>query len=102
MRPRILTAVAASVSVLIIAGAHAQGMCSKPQTPSCAIEPGRFAGEEEYDQCRLQMLKYKSSMETYAVCHDDADRRTEGQSARDELEQSLAVFNRKARGEHDR
>jgi hypothetical protein len=76
-------------------------MCSKPEAPSCAIERGRFAGLDDYDQCRMLMLKYKGGMEGYADCLDGASRPTEGQSARDELEANLVQFNRKARGEHD-
>jgi hypothetical protein len=47
------------------------------------------------------MLKYKGDMEGYAGCLDQASRPTDGQSARDELEKNLALFNRKARGELD-
>jgi hypothetical protein len=102
MRARTGSVVAASVYlVAALTAAQAQGTCSKPEIPSCAIERGRFTGEEDYDKCRFQMLKHKSGMESYAECLDGASRPTDGQSARDELEQGLAQFNRKARGELD-
>jgi hypothetical protein len=101
MRLRIRSAVVACVSLLTIAAAHAEGACSKPRTPSCATEPGRFEGEEGYDQCRMLMLKYKSGMEGFAECLDQASLPANAESARNELEQSLALFNRKARGEYD-
>jgi hypothetical protein len=99
MGARIHDVVAACVYLAAVAGAQAQGTCSKPQAPACAVERGQFDGQAGYDQCRMQMLAYKGGMEGYADCLDQASRPTDGQSARDELEAILTTFNRKARGE---
>jgi hypothetical protein len=101
MRARTGSVVAASVYVAALAGAYAQGMCPKPETPACAVERGRFAREDDYEKCRIQMITHKGGMEDYAQCLDGGGRPTDGQSARDELEKDLALFNRKARGELD-
>src|SRR6185436_6902732 len=101
MRPLLRGAAAACAYVVTLAAGHAQGVCSKPEAPACAIERGRFSGEEDYDQCRMLMIKYKSGMEGYAGCLDEASRPSDGQSARDELEENLTQFNRKARGDND-
>jgi hypothetical protein len=101
MRPLLRSAAAACAYVATLAAGHTQGTCSKPETPSCAIGKGRFAREADYDQCRVQMLKYKGDMEGYAGCLDQASRPMDGPSARDELDKNLALFNRKARGELD-
>jgi hypothetical protein len=93
--------IATCAYVAAVTGGHTEAMCSKPEAPSCGIDKGLFARPADYDECRLQMIKYKSGMEGYAECLNGADRRSDGQSARDELEKTLAQFNRKARGEQD-
>jgi hypothetical protein len=47
----------------------------------------------------MQMIAYKGGMETYAACLKEGAQSPEEQSARDELENTLSQFNRRARGE---
>ena len=75
----------------------AHGACTKPDAPACARERTPFAGEDDFDRCRFQMLAYKTEMEAVAACL-----KKDGQDARpaeEELEGTLAQFNRRARGE---
>lgn len=85
----------------VITAAHAQGVCTKPDTPACATGGGPFSGEAAYDECRKQMIAYKAGMEAYAACLDESEWPADGLIARTELESSLARFNRRARGEQD-
>jgi hypothetical protein len=86
-----------AVGFLMSGPAHAA--CSKPDIPACAVQGGAFAGEADYDQCRKQMLIYKSDMEKHSACSKEAGRPQDGQSSEEELEATLAKFNRRARGE---
>jgi hypothetical protein len=95
MRAAAITCVAAGV--LISGPAHAA--CSKPDIPACAVQGGAFPGESDYDQCRKQMLIYKSDMEKHSACSKEAGRQQDGQASEEELEATLAKFNRRARGE---
>jgi hypothetical protein len=73
--------------------------CSKPDTPACAVEKGAFSSAAVFDQCRIQMLAYKDAMEKHASCNREAGSPQEGQSSEQELQATLAQFNRRARGE---
>ena len=83
---------------ILIAG-PSYGACAKPEAPVCGEKPGAFANHADFDQCRLQMISYKSGMETFANCLQNEGQSAQEQSARDELETVLARFNRRARGE---
>jgi hypothetical protein len=86
-----------AVGVLISGTAHAD--CTKPDIPACAVQSGGFATEADYDRCRKQMLLFKSEMEAHSSCARGAGRPQEGQASAEELEATLAKFNRRARGE---
>jgi hypothetical protein len=86
-----------TVGVLISGAALAD--CTKPDTPACAVQSGGFATEADYDRCRKQMLAFKSEMEGHSSCAREAGRPQEGQTSAEELEATLAKFNRRARGE---
>jgi hypothetical protein len=45
------------------------------------------------------MLAFKSDMESHSLCAAAAGRPQEGQASAEELEATLARFNRRARGE---
>ncbi len=87
----------AASGVLISAPSHAA--CAKPDIPACGIAKGAFSGEADFDQCRMQMITYKGEMEKHAACAKEAGRPQQEQSAEQELEATLAQFNRRARGE---
>jgi hypothetical protein len=86
-----------TIGILIAGPSH--GACTKPNTPACAIQNNAFPSPADFDQCRMQMIAYKGGMETYAACLKEAAQSPEEQSARDELENTLSQFNRRARGE---
>ena len=90
--------VAVAATVILIAG-PSHGACTKPETPACALERGPFPREEDFDQCRMQMIGYKGNMERYASCLDESEWPTDGLLARTELETTLGQYNRRARGE---
>src|SRR5688572_29379096 len=54
-------------TVALLAATQSYAACTKPQTPSCAIE-GKFAKAADQDRCRLQMLPYQGAMEAFAEC----------------------------------
>ena len=95
MRIAAFTYVAAG---FLLAG-PAYAACSKPDIPACAVQSGGFATEADYDRCRKQMLAFKSDMESHSLCAAAAGRPQEGQASAEELEATLARFNRRARGE---
>lgn len=81
----------------ILLAAPAYAACTKPDVPACATQRGAFAGESDFDQCRNQMLAYKGGMEILAACLKEEKK--DDKPANDELEDVLAKFNRRARGE---
>jgi hypothetical protein len=89
--------------VLVIAGilvaGPSYGACTKPEAPSCALQTGAFAGQAIFDSCRLEMIAYRRTMEAFAECHQKDGQAAQEKAARDELEDVLARFNRRARGE---
>jgi hypothetical protein len=88
----------AAIAVLLAGPSH--GACTRPDKPSCATAKTPFSGQADYDACRVEMIAYKGGMENLAQCL-----RSDGQSAADqravlaEMENALAQFNRRARGE---
>jgi hypothetical protein len=94
---RTASSICVAVGVLISGLAHAD--CTKPDIPACAVQSGGFATEADYDRCRKQMLAFKSDMESHSLCAAAAGRPQEGQASAEELEATLARFNRRARGE---
>jgi hypothetical protein len=87
----------AAIGILILSPAHAA--CTKPAIPACAVEKGGFASDASFDQCRMQMLAYKDAMEMHASCAKEAGSAQQAQSSEEELQATLAIFNRRARGE---
>jgi len=87
--------ISAIFAAMLTGAAH--GQCTKPDAPACASAKTPFVGEKDFDECRFQMLAYKSEMEAVAAClkKDGQDER----QAEAELEATLAQFNRRARGE---
>jgi len=87
------------VTIATLISEPAYAACTKPDIPACAVEKGAFASEANFDQCRMQMLAYKDGMEQHATCTKEAGSPQEGQATEDELQATLAKFNRRARGE---
>ena len=87
----------AAFVALMSGPAHAA--CTKPAIPACAIEKGGFSSPAKYDECRLQMIAYKGAMEQHAACAKEAGSPQEEKSSEDELQATLATFNKRARGE---
>ena len=94
---RSLALVFACIGILITGPSY--GACTKPDAPSCATETAAFADLADFDRCRTQMLAYKGSMESLITCFQKEGEPAQEQSARDELENTLSRFNRRARGE---
>ena len=93
--------IAVCMCIGAVTAAHAQGACTKPDTPSCAIERGPFPTAMAYDECRKQMIVFKKDMEGYASCLEESAWPPDALLASTELEATLARFNRRARGESD-
>jgi hypothetical protein len=89
--------------VLVIAGiliaGPSYGACTKPEAPACAMQTGAFAGEAVFDSCRLAMISYRTGMDAFAECVQKDGQADQEKAARAELENVLAQFNRRARGE---
>jgi len=89
--------------VLVIAGiliaGPSYGACTKPEAPSCALQTGAFAGEALFDSCRLEMISFRAGMEAFAECHQKDGQAAQEKAVREELEDVLGRFNRRARGE---
>lgn len=94
-----MRSVTAFLCLAVLISGPAYAACSKPDIPACAVEKGAFAGETHYDQCRMQMIAYKAAIENHASCTKEAGSPQEGQSSEQELQATLAQFNRRARGE---
>jgi hypothetical protein len=84
-------------AILVVGPSYAA--CNKPEAPSCTQQGGAFAGEDDFDKCRMQMLAYRDGMDALATCLQKDGQSAQEQSARDELQTMLARFNRRARGE---
>jgi hypothetical protein len=94
---RNLVLVFASIEILMAAPVY--GACTKPDAPSCATQRSAFTDVDDFDQCRLQMLSYRDGMEAFASCLQQDGQSSQEKSARDELQDILSRFNRRARGE---
>lgn len=86
------------IAAILVAG-PSYGACTKPDAPSCALQTGAFAGEAVFDSCRLEMISYRRTMEALAECHQKDGQLAQEKAARDELDDVLARFNRRARGD---
>ena len=84
--------------VVLISG-PAYAACTKPAVPACAVEKGAFPNAAGFDECRMQMLAYKDGMEKHAACAKEAGSPQEEKSSEDELQATLATFNKRSRGE---
>jgi hypothetical protein len=93
------TAAFAFVAVGVLMSGPSHAACAKPDIPACAVEKGAFPSGADYDQCRMQMISYKREAEAHSLCVKDAGQPQEQRSADEELETTLAQFNRRARGE---
>ncbi len=82
--------------VLIAGPLHAA--CAKPEPPSCAQQTEPFADVEDFDRCRMQMLAYRDGIDVFAACLQTEGQSANEQSARDEYQDILSRFNRRARG----
>jgi hypothetical protein len=94
-----MRSVAAFICLAVLMPGPVYAACGKPDIPVCAVQKGAFPGEADFDQCRKQMLVYKDAMEKHASCTKEAGSPQEGQSSEEELQATLAAFNRRARGE---
>ena len=88
-----------SVAVVAVISGPAYAACSKPDIPACAVQKGAFPREADFDACRMQMLAYKDAIERQAACVKEEGRPQEDKSSEEELQTTLAAFNRRARGE---
>jgi hypothetical protein len=87
----------AFIGILVAGPSYAA--CTKPDIPACAVQSGAFKDAADFDECRKQMIAYKSGMETYASCLKEAGQ-TQEQDVQAELDSGLSRFNRRARGEN--
>lgn len=86
----------AVLAILVATPLHAS--CAKPEPPSCAQQAEPFADVEEFDRCRMQMLAYRDGIDVFATCLQSEGQSANEQSARDEFQDILSRFNRRARG----
>jgi hypothetical protein len=93
------TAAFTSVAIAILISGSSHAACTKPAMPACAVQKGAFPGEADFDACRKQMLTYKDAMEKQASCARQGGLPQEEKSSEEELQATLAAFNRRARGE---
>ena len=89
-----------AIGLAVFAVTASQGACSKPEAPSCAFERIPFASETVFDACRMEMLKFRDAMDSYASCLGETSADQE-KAAHDEYESVRIQFNRRARGEFD-
>jgi hypothetical protein len=85
---------------LFAAATASQAACVKPDAPSCAFERIPFASEATFDDCRMNMIKFRDAMDQYASCLGETSTDRE-KAARDEYEDVRIRFNQRARGEFD-
>ena len=90
----------AAIGLGLLAVTASQGACSKPEAPNCAFERIPFASEAKFDDCRMEMLKFRDAMDSYASCLGETSADQE-KAARDEYETVRVRFNQRARGEFD-
>ena len=89
-----------AVGLGLLAVTASQGACSKPEAPGCAFERTPFTPETKFDECRMEMLKFRDAMDSYASCLGETSADQE-KAARDEYESVRIRFNQRARGEFD-
>jgi hypothetical protein len=87
----------AAIGLGVVAVTASQGACPKPDAPSCVFERVPFASEATFDECRMEMLKFRDAMDEYASCLGASTE--QGKAARDEYESVRIRFNQRARGE---
>jgi hypothetical protein len=80
---------AALIAFVVPAGAS----CSQPLAPSCASRFGAFDDQDDFDQCKRKMASYQSEAEEFLSCVQK-----QGGSVREEYNNAVASFNRRARG----
>jgi hypothetical protein len=74
--------------------------CEGPAAaPGCATQTAPFAGIQDFDACREQMLAFRDAMDAYASCLGQTSADEEKQ-AREAYEDVRLRFNRRARGEN--
>jgi len=73
--------------------------CDRPAAPGCATQTAPFAGVQDFDACREQMLAFRDAMDAYASCLGQTSADEEKQ-AREAYEEVRLRFNRRARGEN--
>jgi hypothetical protein len=76
-----------------------QAACTKPDAPACATQTGAFVDVSDFDRCRIQMFSYQGGVEAFAACLQQEGQSSQEEAARDELKNTLAQFNRRARGD---
>ena len=81
-----------------LAAGSAYAACDKPAAPACAIATVPFAKDQDADDCRKEMLRFRDGMEAYATCLGSTSA-AEEKVARDEYEDIRIRFNKRARGE---
>jgi hypothetical protein len=87
----------ALLCVSVTAGSSHAG-CTRPDAPTCAIQLIPFAKDQDADDCRKDMLRFRGAMDVYASCLGTTSTDQE-KKARDEYEDIRVRFNRRARGE---
>ena len=94
MRVNVLAFAILGVSVT---AASPQPACSKPDPPACAIQTVPFSKDQDADDCRKDMLRFRDAMDVFASCLGATSAENE-KTARDEYEDIRVRFNRRARG----
>jgi hypothetical protein len=81
-----------------LAATCAYAACDKPAVLACAIATVPFAKDQDADDCRKEMLRFRDAMDVYASCLGSTSPADE-KAARDEYEDIRMRFNKRARGE---
>jgi hypothetical protein len=81
-----------------LAATSVYAACDKPAVPACATATVPFAKDQDADDCRKEMLRFRNAMDVYASCLGSTSP-TDETAARDEYEDIRVRFNKRARGE---
>jgi hypothetical protein len=77
----------AVLAVAVIATTNlAYAYCAVPDAPSCATRYGAFDDQDDFERCRRRMTTFRDELESHLQC------------VRDEYNQAVERFNRRARG----
>ncbi len=90
----------------VCGGLDAQAYCMQPSAPYCATSYGEFSDQSEFDNCKSDLLRFQSDVESFVSCKqrevDEANRAAEqaaseaedvSRQARSEVDQLTSAYN---------